>query len=52
LASREAFAASFVASIAITPTDTSPARPQSPNTPVKSSASAASWRTRNSAIVE
>jgi hypothetical protein len=49
---RAAFAATFVPSIATTPTDTSPARRQRPSTPVNSSASASSWRTRNSAIVE
>jgi hypothetical protein len=52
LAVREAFEAIFVRSIATTPTLTSPAPRHRDCTEVNSSASAVSWRRRNSAIVE
>jgi hypothetical protein len=52
LAVREAFAAIFVPSTATTPTPTNPALWQRERTDVNACASAASWRTRNSAIVE
>jgi hypothetical protein len=42
----------LVPSIAITPTFTSPAFLHSDSTELNNSASAASWRRRNSAIVE
>jgi hypothetical protein len=48
---RRAFAYIFVPSIAITPTFASPACRQSPSTSLNNSARAASWRTRNRAIV-
>jgi hypothetical protein len=52
LAVREAFAWTFVPSIATTPTLTNPAFRHRERTDVNSSASVVSWRRRNSAIVE
>jgi hypothetical protein len=51
VASRLAFACTFVPSIAITPTFASPASAQSPSTSPNGPASAVSWRRRNRAIV-
>ena len=48
----DAFALIFVLSIAITPTDTNPASRQRSSTSSNSSPISASWRRRNSAIVE
>jgi hypothetical protein len=42
----------FVPSIVITPTDTNPASRHKPSTSSNSPAISASWRRRNSAIVE